>query len=119
MSKPLIFAKLLPRMDADGRGWKDPFYPSSLSACIRGSIASFAALPRCVFCAFWRLESMEDCEYSTKLLDIIMLRRTGIFCPVFRLFAENRLKLLEMNNLQLKPAVANQGQSRSIKVNQG
>ena len=42
MSESFICAKILPRMDADGRGWKDAFYPC-LSACIRGSMASVTA----------------------------------------------------------------------------
>jgi hypothetical protein len=45
--------------------------------------------------------------------------KTGIFCPVSGIFMENQRKCNSTNHLQPKRSLADQGQSRSIKVNQG
>ena len=51
-SESRISERILPRMDADVRGWQDAFYPC-LSASICGSIFG-CGWPRRAFCAFWR-----------------------------------------------------------------
>jgi hypothetical protein len=65
---------------------------------------------------------------STKLLDNCLRRAawrgcrfpaTLAFSHNMSLFVEYNLKLLALSNLQPKPAPADQGQSRLIKVNQG
>jgi hypothetical protein len=129
-----IFTEILPRMDADGRGWKDAFYPC-LSACIPGSIASVAAgcvLPNSRHFEAGRMEAADGesaiIRISIKLLDNCFRRSAGrryrvhatlAFSHNMRLFVEYSLKLLALSNLQLKPAPADQGQSRLIKANQG